>query len=51
MTGENSGRSLLTPRHNETTAAYVATAGVLQDQGGHDSDVVDYASSCWCTEG
>ena len=41
MTGENSGRSLLTPRHNETTAAYAATAGVSQDQGGYDSNVVE----------
>jgi hypothetical protein len=43
MTGENSGRSLLTPRHNETTAtaAYAATARVSQDQGGYDSNVVE----------
>jgi hypothetical protein len=41
MTGESSGRFLLTPRHNETTAAYAATAGVSQDQGGCDSDIVE----------
>ncbi len=41
MTGESSGRSLLTPRHNEITTAYAATAGVSQDQGGYDSDIVE----------
>jgi hypothetical protein len=41
MMGESSGRSLLTPRHNETTAAYAATAGVSQDQGGYDSNIVE----------
>jgi hypothetical protein len=41
MTGESSGRSLLTPRHNKTTVAYAATAGVSQDQGGYDSDIVE----------
>jgi hypothetical protein len=37
--GESRGRSLMSSKHKNTTAAHAAsTTGVLQDQGGYDSD-------------
>ena len=41
MMEESSGRSILTPQHNKTTTAHAAATGVLQDQGGYDSVIVE----------
>lgn len=41
MMEESSGRSILTTQHNKTTAAHAAATGVLQDQGGYDSVIVE----------
>ncbi len=40
--GESSGWSLLSSQHNNTIAAHAtSTTGVLQDQGGYDSNIMD----------